>query len=173
MSAATRFYEIVWQTTAGTTGPDSSPCIVLSSGLVLRIVPESTEAVAGTSRKYDRGRDIRLEIRVSDADEWLQAFVQAGATLVCRLAPSADDGVLRQAAPNQATSYAQVLDPFGHRWAIAWDRLAAKGRGRRIPAPGLNEEAHQPSPPSSSQPALAEARYANQAGRLRSARAGQ
>lgn len=117
VSASVPFYEAVFQAPAGPAGHDGARCLTLRNGVVLRVAPESGDSQRG----YQRGSDVRLELRVPNVDAWLAAFLEGGAALRCRLARDAKDGVLREAAPDQAASYAQVIDPFGHRWAIAAD----------------------------------------------------
>lgn len=52
-------------------------------------------------------RCVTIHLEVDDADKWFQRAVDAGATVAMPL----EDAFW-------GSRYGQLLDPFGHRWAI-------------------------------------------------------
>lgn len=83
--------------------------------LIFRV---SNEARRPAEPGYTKGAEPRLELRVDDVSEWVSRAEAAGATALFRLTPGAD-GVLRDAASGEGPiEYANIVDPFGHRWAL-------------------------------------------------------
>src|SRR5262245_46413953 len=69
-------------------------------GEVIRLVVIHQSA-PDDGRIYDRGRTPRLELVVDDVEGWINRMLGGGATLLfCQ------------------QSYAHVIDPFGHLWAL-------------------------------------------------------
>ncbi len=85
------------------TRADGSRRVTLRGGTILDIVAGPVSA----TRFYERGVTPRLELRVLDLEDWIAAFVERGATVRARV-------------PSEGpTTYAHVIDRYGHLWALA------------------------------------------------------
>jgi predicted enzyme related to lactoylglutathione lyase len=110
VAAAERFYREAFDLTAPGSDAAGGGRWLALTGVTLRICDRSTHVPnAADARYYQMGRVPRLELRVDDLEESLARAVRAGA-VACARVPS--EGALR---------YAQIIDPFGHKWSFALD----------------------------------------------------
>lgn len=105
VGAAVRFYCEIFGLGADDVELDG-PTAVLRVGddLRLRVLPEGPPG-----RSYARGKTPRLKLRVDDVDARLTRWVAAGMTVLARLTDGSD----------ALCAYAQLLDPYGHLWALS------------------------------------------------------
>ncbi len=110
VAAAVEFYRHAFGAEPG--APDGSDTACLDLGEVtLRVVQEAGPVPhASDAGFYKKGRSVRLELRSDDVQQLLDRAVAAGAALRGRT-PRAESG--------EPPTYAHILDPFGHLWALA------------------------------------------------------
>ncbi|MFT3775754.1 MAG: VOC family protein [Minicystis sp.] len=122
VSAAVRFYEeaLAPESTLETPSGAVELWLVAGGGLALRVIAEAAHVPSRADRDmYVKGKTPRLELVVDDVDARVDRLAVAGAIVKARLV-AGEDGALRARREGEGpTRYAQVLDPFGHLWAIA------------------------------------------------------
>jgi PhnB protein len=103
-SVAIAFYRPVFEAEAD----PEDPCILYPGGvrtLGIRLIADADARAAGEEEDQ---KTPRCELVVDDIDAWIARAVSRGAKVDVRLTDE-------KARP----TYAQFIDPFGHRWALA------------------------------------------------------